>query len=83
MPSLTLRPGSPVRLKGQSEYVPDFLVLRCEGDQCWVRQKTWNPDAQLQVRVTQIAIPDVDPVILAESRGKVVSLSAYRLRRKK
>ncbi|HEY9879866.1 MAG TPA: hypothetical protein V6D29_15535 [Leptolyngbyaceae cyanobacterium] len=57
MPSLTIRPGSNVRLKGQSEYVPDFLVVRCEGDQCWVRQKNWTPEAQLQIRVTQIAIP--------------------------
>ncbi|MBD0334912.1 MAG: hypothetical protein ICV62_05450 [Cyanobacteria bacterium Co-bin13] len=82
MPSMTIRPGSQIRLKGQSEYVPDFLVVRCEGDQCWVRQHTWNCDAQLQIRVTQIAIPDVDPAILAQSGGKIVSLSEYRMRRK-
>lgn len=82
MPSLTIRPGSHVRLKGQSDYVPDFLVVRCEGDQCWVRQKTWNLEAQLQVRVTQIAIPDIDPTLPAVLSGKVVSINEYRMRRK-
>lgn len=82
MPSLTIRPGSHIRLKGQSEYVPDFLVVRCEGDQCWVRQQTWTPDAQLQIRVTQIAIPEIDPELIARSAGKVVSLAEYRMRRK-
>ncbi|MBD0269085.1 MAG: hypothetical protein ICV77_12425 [Cyanobacteria bacterium Co-bin8] len=82
MPSMTIRPGSHIRLKGQSQYVPDFLVVRCEGDQCWVRQQTWNLDAQLQIGVTQIAIPDVDPAIMAQAGGKIVSLNEYRMRRK-
>lgn len=82
MPSMTIRPGSHIRLKGQSEYVPDFLVVRCEGDQCWVRQQTWNFDAQLQIQVTQIDIPDVDPDVVAESGGKIISLREYRMRRK-
>lgn len=92
MPSLTVRPGSSIRLKGQSDYIPDFLVVRCEGDQCWVRQQTWSPDAQLQIRVTQIAIPagpiTADGTPMGEALRshrepcEVISMAEYRMRRK-
>jgi len=58
MASLTIRPGSQVRLKGQDDHVPDFLVIRCDRDRCWIRQQDWGPDAELNVRFTQLFIPD-------------------------
>ena len=58
MPSLTLRTGAFVRLKGQPQDLPDFLVERCQGDRCWIRQQTWGPHVQLKIKVTQIEIPE-------------------------
>ncbi|NET40061.1 MAG: hypothetical protein F6K19_50315 [Cyanothece sp. SIO1E1] len=58
MPSLAIRPGVFVRLKGQPEDLPDFLVDRCVGDRCWLRQQSWGKHVQLRVRITQIAVPE-------------------------
>lgn len=58
MAFLTIRPGSRIRLKGQAAHIPDFFVVRCERDHCWVRQQEWNPEAELNVRFTQILIPE-------------------------
>lgn len=57
MASLLLRPGARVRLKGQDDHVPDFYVVRCEHDRCWIRQSNWNPEAAMNVRFTQLFIP--------------------------
>jgi hypothetical protein len=59
MASLTIRPGSWVRLKGQDDHVPDFMVVRCDRDRCWLRQQTWGPEAELTVRFSQILVPEV------------------------
>ena len=58
MPSLTLRTGAFVRLKGQPKDLPDFLVEHCQGDRCWIRQQTWGPNVHLKIKVTQIEIPE-------------------------
>lgn len=81
MPSLTVRPGSNVRLKGQSERVPDFQVIRCEGDRCWIRQKNWDPCVQLPIRITQIEIPDELPALPKDVVGNLVFLNLYRWRK--
>lgn len=82
MPSLTLRSGSPIRLKGQPRAIPDFLVIRCEGDRCWVRQHTWSPEAELTVRISQISIPDSDESLFsAIDSPNLVSLGLYRFRK--
>lgn len=84
MPSLTIRPGSHVRLKGQSECVPDFLVVRCEGDQCWVRQQSWSPDTQLHIQITEIAVPGgKEAAPFPRKKAKVISLSEYRQKRER
>lgn len=57
MASLTIRPGSQVRLKGQDDHVPDFLVLRCDRDRCWVRQQGWAPGTELNVSFKQLLVP--------------------------
>ncbi|NJL85426.1 MAG: hypothetical protein HC886_04755 [Leptolyngbyaceae cyanobacterium SM1_1_3] len=57
MPALTLRCGKFIRLKGQPHDLPDFVVLQCRGDRCWIRQQSWGPHVQLQVKVTQVEIP--------------------------
>jgi hypothetical protein len=57
MASLTIRPGSRIRLKGQDSHVPDFIVVRCDRDQCWIRQQNWHSTIQLNVRFSQILIP--------------------------
>lgn len=57
MASLTIRPGSRVRLKGQDDHIPDFVVVRCDRDRCWVRQHDWTPDAELNVSFKQIFVP--------------------------
>jgi hypothetical protein len=95
MASLTIRPGSRIRLKGQDSHVPDFIVVRCERDQCWVRQQTWHPATQLNVRFTQILIPPIetietalsqasanrDDVSALERPNNVIYLDHYRQRR--
>lgn len=78
MPSLTIKPGSRVRLKGQSEYVPDFLVIRCEASQCWIRQNTWNPEALLSVRFTQIEIPEASQFSPSPPPDNVIDMAQYR-----
>lgn len=57
MASLTIRPGSRVRLKGQDDHVPDFVVIRCDRDRCWVRQQDWAPAAELNVSFKQLWVP--------------------------
>ena len=57
MTSLTLRPGAQVRLKGQDDHVPDFYVVSCEYDHCWIRQRNWSPEAVINVRFSQLFIP--------------------------
>jgi hypothetical protein len=47
-----------VRLKQQPWDLPDFVLERCEGGCCWVRQPSWGPHIHLRIAVTQIAIPD-------------------------
>lgn len=85
MASLTIRPGSRIRLKGQASHTPDFFVVRCDLDRCWIRQQGWNPEAELNVRFTQIFIPDAEH---SSSRSadepaldNVVYLDDYRARR--
>lgn len=58
MASLILRPGARVRLKGQDSTIPDFYVVRCDRDRCWVRQQGWSPEVQLNIQFNQILIPD-------------------------
>ncbi len=85
MASLTIRPGSRIRLKGQSAHIPDFFVVRCDRDRCWVRQQNWKPEVELNVRFTQISIPEAggEPKVEAPSppRDNVVYLEDYRRRK--
>ena len=84
MPSLTIRPGSRIRLKGQSEAVPDFLVVGCENELCWIRQQNWSPAVRFSVKFTQISIPDPqteDQAIPTRPRAEVICLETYRRRR--
>lgn len=69
MASLTLHPGARVRLKGQDAHVPDFYVVRCEYDHCWVRQHNWSPEAVINVRFSQLFIPDLSSVAAAAVVG--------------
>jgi len=78
MAFLTLRPGLLVRLKGQSEAVPDFVVVRCAQEMCWLRQRHWPLGTSFAVAVTQIAIP---PAPSAPLPTNVVSMVTYRQRR--
>jgi hypothetical protein len=57
MASLTIRPGSQVRLKGQDDHVPDFVVVRCDRDRCWIRQQGWAPGSELNVSFKQLLVP--------------------------
>ena len=82
MPSLTLKPGSPIRLKGQPKEIPDFLVIRCSKDRCWVRQSKWNPEVELAIQITQIDIPNSDELVLpGNGYANVISLGLYRFRK--
>jgi hypothetical protein len=65
MASLTIRPGSRIRLKGQDSHVPDFIVVRCDRDQCWIRQQNWHPTIQLNIRFSQILIPSEQALMAA------------------
>lgn len=90
MASLTIRPGSRIRLKGQAAHIPDFFVVRCDRNHCWVRQQEWNPEVELNVRFTQILIPEdkaswSEPVPAGEgeaspSLDNVVYMDDYRQR---
>lgn len=73
MASLTLHPGARVRLKGQDAHVPDFYVVRCEYDQCWVRQRNWSPEAAINVRFSQLFIPG-PPSVAAVAGGSALAL---------
>jgi hypothetical protein len=70
MASLIIRPGSRVRLKGQDDHIPDFVVVRCDRDHCWIRQPDWAPDAEINVSFEQLFVPaepgSTLPVALAE-----------------
>ena len=54
MASLTIRPGSRVRLKGQDDHIPDFVVVRCDRDRFWIRQQDWAPGAEINVSFKQL-----------------------------
>lgn len=69
MASLTLRPGARVRLKGQAAHVPDFYVVCCDYDHCWVRQHNWSPDTAINVRFSQLSIPDLSSVSAVVAAG--------------
>lgn len=86
MASLTIRPGSRIRLKGQAAHIPDFFVVRCDRDRCWVRQHDWKPDVELNVRFTQIFIPDAEgnpsaPKEDAPRLDNVIYMDDFRHRR--
>jgi hypothetical protein len=70
MASLTIRLGSRVRLKGQDDHIPDFVVVRCERDRCWVRQEDWAPGTEIKVGFKQLLVPpeagSTLPVALAQ-----------------
>jgi hypothetical protein len=76
MASLIIRPGSRVRLKGQDDHVPDFYVVRCDRDSCWIRQQDWGSGAQLHVRFTQLLVPDGQLAPVASSHRKLAKLAA-------
>jgi hypothetical protein len=57
MASLTIRPGSRVRLKGQDDHIPDFVVVRCDRDRFWIRQQDWAPGAEINVSFKQLLVP--------------------------
>ncbi|MBE9137548.1 hypothetical protein IQ254_10045 [Nodosilinea sp. LEGE 07088] len=85
MASLTIRPGSRVRLKGQDDHVPDFLVVRCDRDRCWIRQEHWAPDAELNISFKQLWVPPEAgatlPLALAEqvkAAGLLATHGDYR-----
>jgi hypothetical protein len=90
MASLTIRPGSRIRLKGQAAHIPDFFVVRCDREQCWVRQQEWNPEVELNVRFTQILVPEagspvaenlaIDPREASPPPDNVVYMDDYRQR---
>jgi hypothetical protein len=89
MASLTIKPGSRIRLKGQAAHIPDFFVVRCDRNHCWVRQADWIPEVQLNVRFNQILIPETEGFSPAEGQTSVESnrpdnviyLDDYRQRR--
>jgi hypothetical protein len=71
MASLTIRPGARVRLKGQNDHVPDFYVVRCEYDRCWIRQMNWNPEVSIDVQFSQLFIPDPSSILRATGGGSI------------
>ena len=81
MASLTIRPGSRVRLKGQDDHVPDFVVVRCERDRCWIRQQDWAPDTEINVSFKQLWVPpeagSTLPPALAEQAKATGLLAAH------
>jgi hypothetical protein len=89
MASLTIKPGSRIRLKGQASHIPDFFVVRCDRNHCWVRQEDWTPEVELNVRFNQILIPETEGVSLPgeQSSGEpdlpdnVIYMDDYRQRR--
>jgi hypothetical protein len=89
MASLTIKPGSRIRLKGQADHIPDFYVVRCDRDHCWVRQDDWSPEVELNVRFNQIWIPEGEgtPSIVEtpnsdlDRHDNVIYLEDYRHRR--
>lgn len=72
MASLTIRPGSRVRLKGQDDHVPDFVVVRCDRDRCWIRQQAWASNAELNVSFKQLWVPPEPGSILPSALVKQV-----------
>jgi len=73
MASLTLCPGARVRLKGQDDQVPDFYVVRCEHDRCWIRQRNWNPEVSITVQFSQLFVPGPSSIVRA-SGGESLAL---------
>ncbi len=85
MASLTIRPGSRVRLKGQDQHVPDFLVVGCSHHHCWLRQQNWHPEARLMVTFSQLQVAEAPPPVVLHtpqaSPTNVICLATYRQRR--
>lgn len=89
MASLTIRPGSRVRLKGQDQHVPDFLVVGCSHQHCWLRQQNWHPQARLMVTFSQLLVAEAPPSVPQPPQGptqerptnKVICLATYRQQR--
>ncbi|MEB3314293.1 MAG: hypothetical protein VKL98_09125 [Cyanobacteriota bacterium] len=83
MASLTIRPGSRVRLKGQDHHVPDFLVVGCSHHHCWLRQQNWHPQARLMVTFSQLLVGEAPAVPQAPAgpADNVICLATYRQRR--
>jgi hypothetical protein len=85
MASLTIRPGSRVRLKGQDQHVPDFLVVGCSHRHCWLRQQNWHPEARLMVTFSQLEVAEAPPPVVLHtpqaSATNVICLATYRQRR--
>ncbi|MBW4484354.1 MAG: hypothetical protein KME14_17595 [Tildeniella torsiva UHER 1998/13D] len=75
MASLTIRPGSRVRLKGQDDHVPDFVVVRCDRDRCWVRQDGWAPGTEINVSFKQLWVPPEAGSTLTVALAKQVKAS--------
>jgi hypothetical protein len=70
MASLTISPGSRVRLKGQDDEVPDFVVVRCERDRCWIRQQDWAPNTLITVSFKQLWVPPEAGATLSAALGE-------------
>ena len=49
-----LKPGKFVRLKGQPNDLPDFVLERYLGGFCWIRQQTWGQRIRWKVDVANI-----------------------------
>ena len=49
-----LKPGKFVRLKGQPNDLPDFVLERYLGTFCWIRQLAWGQCVQWKVSVARI-----------------------------
>lgn len=85
MASLTIRPGSRVRLKGQDQHVPDFLVVGCSHHHCWLRQQNWHPQARLMVTFSQLLVAEAPPPGVLQNPERppnnVICLATYRQRR--
>jgi hypothetical protein len=49
-----LQPGSFVCLHNHPHDLPPFLVIRCQGGRCWVRQQSWGRQLHWEVAHRQL-----------------------------
>ena len=49
-----LKPGTFVRLKDQPDDLPDFVLERYLGNDCWIRQQSWGNQVQWKVNASMI-----------------------------